>query len=835
MGTKRWLGGLTVGAVLLLAFGLVMFAGHGLRAGKAARPASPALASNVNGAGPPASAGLSRLPLTFVENKGQWDTQAKFVAQRGNMAVRFEKDAFTLQMEKHNQDRVKGVAVRMAFEGASEKATLEGEGKQEGRYNYFLGNDRTKWRTEVPGYSSAVYKNLYDGVDLRVREQDGRLEYDVLLAPGADLSQVAIRCEGVKKLALGKDGSLVMETALGPITQKPPATWYELPSGERRETQAHYRLIGRYRYGFEMPDLEPELALVIDPGLVWSTFLGGSGDDWPGFNHPILGDSAGITVCGRTYSSNFPRTSGAYDTSYNGGGDGFVARLSADGSNLIWATFLGGSGDDWVFSMVQDPSGALTMTGATASTNFPTTPGAYDTSYNGGTDAFVARLNSTGSALIFSTYLGGSGSEPFGATNIGLDNSGNITVAGATASYNFPVTPGAFDTSYNGAGGYGYGDGFVTRLNPSGSALVWSTYLGGSDDEFVEPMTVLGSGDVIVGGGTFSANFPTTPGAYDTSFNGVEDAYFARLNSTGSTLVWSTFLGGSGMEKGFFALDPSGNIINGCWTQSSDFPVTPGAYDTSFNGSQDGVVSCLSADGSQLLWSTFVGSNLDDGFNSVAVQSNGDITVCGFTYSSNFPTTPGAFDTTYNGGADAVVTRLNSTGSALVYSTFLGGTRNESPWAMTLDNQGMAVVEGWTLSRNFPVTPNAYDTSWNGGSGTGDVFISRLDLVPLGVEIGQPSGPVSSLAVSLGPPLPNPTRGPVSYTVTLSREAKVQVRLYDLTGRLVQSLVDQKLPAGVSRFTWSPERSGSKAPSGAYLLRLDAEGVQKIRKFVLVR
>jgi len=824
MKKVRWFQGLAVGLVVLSALGLAMFAGHGLRAGKAARTASPALASNVQG-------GLIRLPLTFVENQGQWDSPARFVAQKGNMAVRFEKDAFTLQMENRDGDRVKGVAVRMAFEGASEKATLEGEGKQEGRYNYFLGNDRTKWKTDVPGYSSAMYKNLYDGVDLRVREQEGRLEYDVLLAPGADLSQVAIRCEGVQKLALGKDGSLVMETALGPITQKPPATWYVLPSGERKQAQARYRVMDGKRYGFEVPDLEPELALVIDPGLVWSTFLGGNNNDWPGFGRPILPDSAGVTVCGKTYSSNFPRTPGAYDTSYNGGADGFVARLSADGSSLIWATFLGGSGDDWAFSIVQDPSGALAMTGQTASVNFPTTSGAFDTSYNGNIDAFVARLSSTGSSLLFSTFLGGSGVETFGAINISVDNSGSITVGGATASNNFPVTPGAFDTSYNGAGGYGYGDAFVTRLNPTGSALVWSTYLGGSDDDFVEPMTLLGSGDVIVGGGTFSSNFPTTPGAYDTSFNGVEDAYFARLNSTGSALVWSTFLGGSGMEKGSFALDASGNIINGCWTQSSNFPVTPGAYDTSFNGVQDAVICRLSSDGSTLLWSTFLGGSGQDGGNCVAVQSNGDVTLAGYTYSSNFPTTSGAYDTTFNGSVDVVVCRLNSTGSALLYSTFLGGSANEAAWAMTLDNQGMAVVEGWTLSRNFPVTPNAYDTSWNGGSQVGDVFVSKIDLVPLGVEQGPPSVSGPSLTVALGPPLPNPTRGPVSYTVTLSREAKVQVRLYDLTGRLVQSLVDQKLPAGVSRFSWS----GSKAPSGAYLLRLDAEGVHQTRKLVLVR
>lgn len=826
MATKRWLGGLAVGVVVLLALGLVMFGGHGR---KGARPAPSALGPEaVSG---PGSAMLSRLPLVLVENLGQWETKAKFVAQKGNFAVQFEKDAFTLKMEKQDKDRVKGVAVRMAFEGASEKASLEGEGKQEGRYSYFLGNDRTKWKSDVPGYSSALYKGLYEGVDLRVREQDSRLEYDVMLAPGADLSQVAVRCEGVRKLALGKDGSLVMETALGPLTQKPPATWYVLPSGERKPAQAGYRVMEGNRYGFAVPEQETELALVIDPGLVWSTFLGGSSNDWPGEDRPILVDTSGVTVCGRTTSANFPRTPGAYDTSYNGAFDGFVARLSPDGSRLIWGTYLGGSGDDWVFSVVQDPSGALALTGQTASANFPTTSGAFDTSYNGGVDAFVARLSSSGSSLLFSTFLGGSGAETFGAVNISVDISGNITVGGATASFDFPVTPGAFDTSYNGAGGYGYGDAFVTRLNPSGSALVWSTYLGGASDDFIEPMTVLSSGDVIVGGGTFSANFPTTPGAYDTSFNGVEDAYFARLNSTGSALIWSTFLGGSGMEKAAFALDPSGNIINGCWTQSSDFPVTPGAYDTSFNGNQDGVVSCLSADGSQLLWSTFVGGSGQDGFNAVAVKGNGEVVLAGYTFSPNFPVTSGAYDTTFNGGVDAVVARINSTGSALLYSTFLGGSANESPWALTLDNQGMAVIEGWTLSRNFPVTPSAYDTSWNGGSGTGDVFVSKLDLVPLGVEIGQPTGPRGDLSVALGPPLPNPSRGQVSYTVTLSREAKVQVRLYDLTGRLIESLVNQKLPAGVSRFTWS----GSKAPSGAYLLRLDAEGVHQTRKLVLVR
>lgn len=348
------------------------------------------------------------------------------------------------------------------------------------------------------------------------------------------------------------------------------------------------------------------------------------------------------------------------------------------------------------------------------------------------------------------------------------------------------------------------------------------------------------SGALTVVGVTGSSDFPTTPGAYDTSYSGgPNDAFVTRLNASGSMLIYSTFLGGSGDEWAYsLALDISGaaTVVGG--TTSPDFPTTPGAYDTTFNGGTtygDAFVTRLNSAGSSLLWSTFLGGSSDDWAEDLALQSSGEVTLSGATSSRNFPTTPAAFDTSYNGAGpygigDGFVARLNSTGSTLVYSTFLGGTGFESAYGVALDNQGVGTVGGATMSSNFPVTPGAYDTTYNGGY---DVFISRLDFIPVGIEEDYWPQPKPSLSLYLSAPLPNPTSGSISYSINLARKTHARVRIFDASGRLVQTLVDKRLPAGLSSFTWNPDKS--KIPNGTYILRVDAEGMSQTRKFVLVK
>jgi hypothetical protein len=481
------------------------------------------------------------------------------------------------------------------------------------------------------------------------------------------------------------------------------------------------------------------------------------------------------------------------------------------------------------------------MVGQTMSVDFPTTPGAYDTSFNGGlVDCFVSCLNADGSALLYSSFLGGVSDD--WAICLAVDDSGTITMAGQTSSVNFPVTPGAFDTSYNGAGVFAYGDAFVTRLNSTASALIWSTFVGAGDDEYVIATFLQASGGVIFSGATLSSNFPTTASAYDTSFNGggtsgFGDGYIACLNSTGSALVWSTFLGGSGDEEAMITgVNGTGEITVTDFTTSPDFPVTPGAYDTSFNGGGyygDAYVARLNSNGSALIWSTFIGGASDDGVNSACLLASGDITLAGFTSSSDFPVTAAAYDTTYNGGSyDGYVARLNSNGSVLAYSSYFGGLFSDAVCGMVLDGSGIATLAGFTNSFNFPVTPGAYDTTFNGGTTGLDVFVSQFDPVPTG--IAERNQPVSSPGsrVSLGLPFPNPCQGRFSYNVNLTQTTHVCVKVCDTSGRRVETLVDRQLGAGMHEFNWKPLKELS---SGVYYLQLDADNVQQTRKFVIVK
>jgi len=734
---------------------------------------APLLSATLQGAGENAgsAAMLSRLPLAFVENRGQWDTPARFVARRGGMTARVEKDALVLQLERREEDdRIDGIVVRLVFEGALETVALEGEGTQPGIWNFFLGNDPAKWRTEVPGYASVLYRGLREGVDLRVREEGGRLEYDLILSPGADLDGVVVRCEGIEGLEVEPDGSPAMRTPLGRILQSPPATWQVLPGGERMPIEARFRVIGPERFGFEAPARDPAHALIIDPGLVYATFLGGTLVDSP--TALALDASGAATVAGLTLSPGFPTTAGAYDTSFNPiwtSSDVFVSRLSPDGGTLLYSTFLGGVNSEAAGALALDPSGAATLAGRTWSEDFPTTAGAYDTSFNVGAswpDAFVTRLSPTGAFLLYSTFLGGTDYDQ--AYALALDASGAATVAGTTTSVDFPTTVGAYDTSWN-AGfvkGSPLPDAFVTRLSPSGGSLLFSTYLGGAGGDIPSAVAVDPSGATTVAGETSSqGGFPVTLGAFDTTFNGgITDAFVFRLSPSGGALLYSTFLGGTSREEAYaLAVDPSGAATVAGGTESFlGFPTTLGAFDTTLNGGYDVFVSRLSASGGSLLYSTFLGGGSNESARALALDASGATTLVGGTGSVNFPTTAGAFDTTFNGGllqSDAILARLSPSGESLLYSTYLSG---DSAVAFALHSTGAATVAAVTWTSSVPTTAGAFDTTFNGAV---DAFVARLDLLPAGVsEYGASTpGCAGSLAIGVTswPQVGNP-----SFTIT---------------------------------------------------------------------
>jgi hypothetical protein len=389
--------------------------------------------------------------------------------------------------------------------------------------------------------------------------------------------------------------------------------------------------------------------------LVYSTFLGGESYD-QGFGIAI--DSSGCAyITGRTSSIDFPTTPGAFDTSFNGLYDIFVNKLNASGSTLIYSTFLGGGSDDFAFSIAIDGSWNTYITGYTWSTDFPTTPNAFDTSFYSGADVFVTKLNSSGTMLDYSTYLGGV-IDDYGQS-IAVDNLGNAYITGYTYSSDFPTTLGAFDTSFNG-GSY---DVFVSKLNPNGTGLVYSTYLGGGSDDDGHGIVVNSLGNTYITGWTGSSNFPTTSDVFDKILSGHTDAFVTELNPSGTTLVYSTFLGGGSNDNGYgISIDSSGNTyIIGFTNSSTDFPITLGALDTSYNGNGDIFISKLNFNGTILLYSTYLGGESWDYGIGIAIDNSRNTYITGYTRSSTyFPTTPGAFDTLFNGGfSDAFVTKIS--------------------------------------------------------------------------------------------------------------------------------------------------------------------------------
>ena len=435
-------------------------------------------------------------------------------------------------------------------------------------------------------------------------------------------------------------------------------------------------------------------------------------------------------VTGSTAAIDFPTTVGTFDASWNGGGsDVFVAKLDASGAELVYSTYLGGSGADVGTALAVDFVGSAYLTGSTSSADFPITPGAFDASAAGG-DAFVTKLDPLGSALEYSTYLGGTGFDR--GNGIAVDHSGSAYVTGQTSSRDFPTTAGAFDTSANGA--FEVIDAFVTKLNVSGAALLYSTYLGGSRGDFARSIAVDTMGNAYVTGSTSSVDFPTTAGAFDTILgclgcSSFDDAFMTKLDVSGAGLAYSTYLGGSGFDHGFAIAVAAGGVrvyVTGL-TGSVDFPTTVGALDTSWNGSSDVFVMRFDTMGpasTALVYSTYLGGSGYDQPTGIAANAVGSVYVTGLTLSANFPTTANAVEAPpWNDRLDGFVTKLDQAGAALAFSSRLGGSGSDTASGIALDPRGDSYIVGSTDSADFPTTAGAFDSTPNGQS---DAFVVKL-------------------------------------------------------------------------------------------------------------
>lgn len=477
--------------------------------------------------------------------------------------------------------------------------------------------------------------------------------------------------------------------------------------------------------------VDPDPQAEVPAALIASTFLGGSGYDsgWPTSNF-IRDPEGNIYITGYTRSSNFPVTQGAFDTDHNGQDDIFVAKLDSGLTTLLACTYLGGSGNDRGLSIHLDDQGRVYLAGETGSTDFPTTAGAYDDSHNGGKDLFIARFDAGLTALQCATYIGGSVRDLM--ESIVLKPTGEVFVTGTTNSDDFPVTPGAYDESYNGQNSSGYGDAYIARFDVDLTTLEACTYLGGESGE-VHAFSILDPGyGILVGGSTDSSDFPSTPGAYQENPNGDMDAFLTRVGFDLSMVTESTLLGGTGRDWIYsLVLDVAGDVYVAGHADEG-YPTTPGAYDTTYNGGNPGgdfSVSIMNHALSDLRASTFLGGSNDECAFSIDLDEEGRVYISGFSKSGDFPVTPGAFDATHNGDFDAVVAVFDNRLESLEACTFMGGNLVDRDVMIRVAGAGDVFLSGNTRSLIFPTCSDAWAPEYNGGGR--DVFLSRVRVVSL--------------------------------------------------------------------------------------------------------
>jgi Beta-propeller repeat/Cep192 domain 4 len=784
-----------LGAALLVGAGVLMLATGSLFQQAASRAAATTRNRVLT------ARAYDDLPLPFEANKGQADSDVRFIARGPGYALLLRQGDAELFLSQagstakgglskrqtqsgRSNSETSGAALRLRFLGANPQPQVVAQQELPGKVNYFIGRDPAEWRADIPTYARVRYKDVYRGVDLIYYGRQGRLECDFVVYPGSDPSLIRLNAAhsssagrltaSRERLRVAPNGDLVVSLAGGEVRLEKPLIYQET-GGRRESIPGGFRLIGSGTVGFKLDRYDKSLLLVIDPMLVYSTYLGGTGAD---VATGIAVDSSGSAyLTGTTQSANFPTASTTpLQSKLAGASNAFVTKFNASGTALVYSTYLGGAGSDQGSAIAVDASGNAYVTGTTTSENFPTTSGAFHTKYGGNGDAFVAKLSADGSKLEYSTYLGGSDAD-FGR-GIAIDPSGNAYVAGQTSSTGFPTqTP--YQPSCNVPSGGTCSDAFISELNSTGSSLVYSTYLGGSGSDSAQAIAVDASGSAYVAGFTLSTDFPTAS-ALQKSAAGAGDAFVAKLAPGGSKLAYSTYLGGSGLDRAFgLAVDAAGNAYVTGDTVSADFPVTAGALETLAPGNGDAFVAKLNAAGTALVYSTYLGGGaLDEGF-AIAVYASGSAAVTGLTESSDFPTV-GAFSPALGGGTcganvcpDAFVASVSANGSSLVYSSYLGGSGADTGQAIALDTSGSVYVAGATASANFPAVTGAVQAAYGGSGSLSEAFVAKVAAADAPVLSASPQ------SLSFGNQGVNSTSAPL--TVTLSDAGSSPLTLSSFT------------------------------------------------------
>jgi hypothetical protein len=674
-----------------------------------------------------------RMPLYFIENHGQLDSRVAYYVQGQEAAVYFTAEGITVALAGKNS--IGRWAVKLDFVGASPDVRIAAIDQTPALVSYFKG-PREQWKTGLSTYGAIVYADLWPGIDLVYSGSSSRLKYTFLVKPGADPDQIRLAYRGASGVRLGEGGALDVETPVGGFRDERPYSYQEV-AGRRVEIPTAYRLATNgteqtATYGFEISSYDKTRPLVLDPVmLLYAGYIGGLGDD---FGHDIAVDAAGnayVTSYTSSSESSFPVLIGP-DLTHNGSVDAFVAKINAAGTGLLYAGYIGGSGNDHGQGIAVDTVGNAYVSGYTNSTEstFPVTVGP-DLTHNGAFDSFVAKVNAVGNGLLYAGYIGGAADDFSSSGSIAVDTAGSAYVVGFTQSTqtSFPVLVGP-DVTHNGDR-----DVFIAKVNVAGSGLLYAGYIGGSGTEEGGTIVVDGAGNAFVAASTNStqASFPVTVGP-DLTHNGSFDAFVAKVNAAGTGLLYAGYIGGSSADHGLdVAVDSAGNayVSGDAGSTQATFPVMVGP-DLTHNGNLDAFVAKVNAAGTGLLYAGYIGgAGQDQGFG-IAVDAAGDAHVSGFTNSAEttFPVTVGP-DLTWNGGFDAFVAEVHAAGATLIYCGYIGGSGDDFGIGIAVDAARNAYVTGFTNSTeaSFPVTVGP-DLTHNGNF---DAFVAKVppDAIPL--------------------------------------------------------------------------------------------------------
>ncbi|MBI2436863.1 MAG: SBBP repeat-containing protein, partial [Candidatus Magasanikbacteria bacterium] len=685
----------------------------------------------------------------FIKNEGQAPQEVIYYFQGKDHSIYFTKkgilfqNIYSVDSAEENPSSVasstnliREVTYMMRFSNYNEQLKIFGTEPRDTQINFFKGDQQNQ---NIPTFGKITYRDLYPAIDLEFYFHDGAIKYDIIINPGGDPSTIAFQFDGLKSIRLDDNENLILSTPVQQFVHDAPKTFQNLAEGNIHVGSKYALDQENKMVTFVLSSYDKNFPLIVDPVLSTlsaATFFGAAGTSIRGID---LDSSQNIYVAGDTSNLSFPTTTGAYDITHTGSTDGFITKMSSNLETVLASTFLSGSGDAEVRirDIALDASDNVFVVGDTGSVNFPTTTGAYDGSKNGGvesSDIFISKFSSNLASVSASTYLGGSDSET--AKGFSIDNDGNIYIFGSTGD-NFPITAGVYDETPN-----DLIDFFIAKMSGNLEQLLASTFFDiGNFFDDANGIQLDSNGNVFVFGATSDAAFTTTVGAYDTSYNGGNDGYIAKLSSNLQSLLASTYIGGTGDDYIIsITFDSSNNLYAIGDGDSSNFPTTAGVYDTASNGSADIYVSKFSNNLQSLSASTFFGTAGGDSASGISLDSSGNVYIFGDTTSSNFPTTTGVYDSSFNGIQDVIISKFDANLVSLLGSTYVGGSDIDSVISDILfTGDNTFFLAGSSLSSNFPTTIGAYDNTYGGSGFSSDGMIIQLASVNTAPTLTTPT------------------------------------------------------------------------------------------------